>query len=197
MDKVTYSSWTGHGRSYGQVTNTDKVTDSSRAAHGQSHGQVTDTVTDTDKVTDSSRRGHGQNHEQVTGTDKVTDSLRTGHGQSHGQVTDTDKVTDSSWTGHGQSHGQVQSHGQLTDMVTDILSYLRRHGIISKQQHGFLSGRSTTSNLLEIFNDWTFAFYEKTLLLLQIFISLKLSILFVTLNKNINCSRIRNIRLLT
>jgi len=37
----------------------------------------------------------------------------------------------------------------------DVLIYLRRHNIISKQQHGFLSGRSTTSNLLETLNDWT------------------------------------------
>jgi len=37
----------------------------------------------------------------------------------------------------------------------DMLIYLRRHNVINKQQHGFLSGRSTTSNLLETLNDWT------------------------------------------
>jgi len=42
-------------------------------------------------------------------------------------------------------------------IVCDMLTYLRRHRIISKQQHGFLSNRSTTSNLLETFNDWTLA----------------------------------------
>jgi len=42
-------------------------------------------------------------------------------------------------------------------IVCDMLTYLRRHRIISKQQHGFLSGRSTTSNLLKTFNDWTLA----------------------------------------
>jgi len=42
-----------------------------------------------------------------------------------------------------------------------MLTYLRRHRIISKQQHGFLSGRSTTSNLLETFNDWTLAVNSK------------------------------------
>jgi len=42
-------------------------------------------------------------------------------------------------------------------ITRDILIYLRRHNIISKQQHGFLSGRSTTNNVLETFNDWTLA----------------------------------------
>jgi Reverse transcriptase (RNA-dependent DNA polymerase) len=46
-------------------------------------------------------------------------------------------------------------------IVSDILSYLRHHETISKQQHGFLSGRSTTSNLLETFNDWTLALNDK------------------------------------
>jgi len=36
-----------------------------------------------------------------------------------------------------------------------LLIYLRCHNVISKQQHGFLSGRSTTSNLLETLNAWT------------------------------------------
>jgi len=39
----------------------------------------------------------------------------------------------------------------------DMLIYLRRHNGISKQQHGFLSGRSTTSNLLQTLNDTTLA----------------------------------------
>ena len=46
-------------------------------------------------------------------------------------------------------------------IVLDKLSYLRHHRIISKQQHGFLSGRSTTSNLLETFKDWTLALNDK------------------------------------
>ena len=37
----------------------------------------------------------------------------------------------------------------------DILVYLRQHKIISKAPHGFLSRRSTTTNLLEILNDWS------------------------------------------
>jgi len=39
----------------------------------------------------------------------------------------------------------------------DMLIYLRRHNVISKHQHGFLSCRSTTSNLLDTLNDWTLA----------------------------------------
>jgi len=37
----------------------------------------------------------------------------------------------------------------------NMLICLRGHNVISKQQHGFLSGRSATSNLLETLNDWT------------------------------------------
>jgi hypothetical protein len=39
----------------------------------------------------------------------------------------------------------------------DLLSYLRLHKIIDRRQHGFLAGRSTTTNLLESLNDWTVA----------------------------------------
>jgi len=46
-------------------------------------------------------------------------------------------------------------------IVCDMLTYLRRHHIISKQQHGFLSGRSTTSNLFKTFNDWALALNSK------------------------------------
>jgi len=46
-------------------------------------------------------------------------------------------------------------------IACDILTYLRQHRIISKQQHGFMSGRSTASNLLETFNDWTLALNSK------------------------------------
>ena len=44
---------------------------------------------------------------------------------------------------------------------SQMLSYLRLHGVISKQQHGFLSGRSTSSNLLEALNDWTLAVNDR------------------------------------
>jgi hypothetical protein len=43
----------------------------------------------------------------------------------------------------------------------DMLAYLRQHGAITKQQHGFLSGRSTSTNLLESINDWTIAIKNK------------------------------------
>ena len=43
----------------------------------------------------------------------------------------------------------------------DMLAYLRQHNAITEQQHGFLSGRSTTTNLLESINDWTIAIKNK------------------------------------
>ena len=42
-------------------------------------------------------------------------------------------------------------------IVSQLLEYLRRHDIINKQQHGFLTRKSTVTNLLETFNDWTIA----------------------------------------
>jgi hypothetical protein len=42
-------------------------------------------------------------------------------------------------------------------VVGEVLHYLRSNNLISKQQHGFLSRRSTTTNLLETINDWTLA----------------------------------------
>jgi len=40
-------------------------------------------------------------------------------------------------------------------IVVDLLSYLRSNNLISKQQHGFISKRSTTTNLIESINDWS------------------------------------------
>jgi hypothetical protein len=42
-------------------------------------------------------------------------------------------------------------------IVADVTAYMRQKGFISKHQHGFLNGRSTTTNLLESLCDWTFA----------------------------------------
>ena len=42
-------------------------------------------------------------------------------------------------------------------VVTDLLDYLRVNNIISNHQHGFLSGKSTCTKLLETLNDWTLA----------------------------------------
>ena len=39
----------------------------------------------------------------------------------------------------------------------EILQYCKRHGLISEQQHGFLSKRSTVTNLLSGHNDWASA----------------------------------------
>jgi hypothetical protein len=46
-------------------------------------------------------------------------------------------------------------------IVNETLCYLRKHSLLTKQQHGFLSGRSTTSNLLETLNDWTLTINDK------------------------------------
>ena len=42
-------------------------------------------------------------------------------------------------------------------IVQKMLDYFLRNNVISKQQHGFLCGKSTTTNLLEQLNDWTVA----------------------------------------
>ena len=42
-------------------------------------------------------------------------------------------------------------------IVAQLTEYLRQHNIISKQQHGFFSRRSTVTNLLETLNDWSVA----------------------------------------
>jgi hypothetical protein len=46
-------------------------------------------------------------------------------------------------------------------LLTLKLAYLRRVGVISRQQHGFLAGRSTTINLPETLNDWTVALQDR------------------------------------
>jgi hypothetical protein len=44
---------------------------------------------------------------------------------------------------------------------SDMLAFLRMHNAISKQQHAFLSRRSTCTNLIETINDWTLAIKSK------------------------------------
>jgi Reverse transcriptase (RNA-dependent DNA polymerase) len=46
-------------------------------------------------------------------------------------------------------------------IVSDMLDYLRLHKIKDKRQHGFLSRRSTSTNLLESLNDWALALKDK------------------------------------
>ena len=46
-------------------------------------------------------------------------------------------------------------------VTNSMLVFLRRHGVINRQQHGFLSGRSTSTNLLETLNDWTLTINDK------------------------------------
>jgi len=42
-------------------------------------------------------------------------------------------------------------------IANDVSGYFLQHGLISKQQHGFLTRRSTVTNLVETLNDWTLA----------------------------------------
>jgi len=42
-------------------------------------------------------------------------------------------------------------------IVNDLTTYLLRKKLISKHQHGFISRRSTTTNLLECVSDWSIA----------------------------------------
>jgi len=42
-------------------------------------------------------------------------------------------------------------------IVKRLSGYLYQHGLSSKQQHGFLVGKYTSTNLLETLSDWTFA----------------------------------------
>ena len=46
-------------------------------------------------------------------------------------------------------------------IVQNLLRYLHQHGLISTQQHGFLTKKSTTTNLLESLNDWSLALDSK------------------------------------
>jgi len=48
-------------------------------------------------------------------------------------------------------------------MVADITAYMSQNGFITKQQHGFLRGKSTETNLLETLSDWTIAIDNKTI----------------------------------
>ena len=46
-------------------------------------------------------------------------------------------------------------------IVADVTAYMREKNFITKQQHGFLSGRSTITNLLESLSDWTLTIDNK------------------------------------
>jgi len=42
-------------------------------------------------------------------------------------------------------------------VASEISSYMQQHGLINKQQYGFLTKKSTSTNLVESLNDWTLA----------------------------------------
>ena len=46
-------------------------------------------------------------------------------------------------------------------IVQDLLGHVMLHGLIRKQQHGFIMKRSTVTNLTETLNDWTLALDNK------------------------------------
>ena len=46
-------------------------------------------------------------------------------------------------------------------IVQYLLNYLLEHGLISSQQHGFLRRKSTSTNLLETWNDFTLTLNNK------------------------------------
>ena len=46
-------------------------------------------------------------------------------------------------------------------IVKQMTSFFVEHDFISPAQHGFISGRSTCTNLLECFNDWTVALQDR------------------------------------
>ena len=47
-------------------------------------------------------------------------------------------------------------------IVNDLSDFLLGNNLISRQQHGFIKKRSTTSNLLESLNDWTISLSRRT-----------------------------------
>ena len=47
-------------------------------------------------------------------------------------------------------------------IVNDLTDFLLGNNLISRQQHGFIKKRSTTSNLLESLNDWTISLSRRT-----------------------------------
>ena len=47
-------------------------------------------------------------------------------------------------------------------IVLQLSDHLKDNGLISKNQHGFLKARSTSTNLLESLNDWTLHFNTQT-----------------------------------
>ena len=49
-----------------------------------------------------------------------------------------------------------------------MYTHFKANGILHSAQHGFCKGRSTCSNLLESFNDWTLSIYRTNIMLLYL-----------------------------
>ena len=71
-------------------------------------------------------------------------------------------------------------------VVVNLLTYLRHCNLISKQQHGFLSCKSSTTNILESLADWTLTLKNRHLVDICKSISPNRSILSVKRNYFIN-----------
>ncbi|KAL3287999.1 hypothetical protein HHI36_002452 [Cryptolaemus montrouzieri] len=52
----------------------------------------------------------------------------------------------------------VPSKVMEAKVVDEMTNFLTKHAIIPREQHGFVAGRSTTTNLLHYLNDWTRAY---------------------------------------
>ena len=46
--------------------------------------------------------------------------------------------------------------------TAELLHYLRQNRLITKDQHGFLTKKSTSTNLMESLNDWTLNIEKKS-----------------------------------
>ncbi len=82
---------------------------------------------------------------------KMPSSWKTAH------VTPLYKKGPSSDPGNYRPISQTSNFCKLMErvIVADVTTYMQEKRLISKQQHGFLNRRSTTTNLLESLSDWT------------------------------------------
>lgn len=78
-------------------------------------------------------------------------------------VTPIFKKGPSSDPGNYRPISQTSVFGKLMErvIVADIIDYMFSKGFITKQQHGFLCHKSTSTNLLETMSDWTIAVENK------------------------------------
>ena len=66
--------------------------------------------------------------------------------------------------------------------TAELLHYLRQNRLITKDQHGFLTKKSTSTNLMESLNDWTLNIEKRIINLLHILTLQRHLTAFVTIN---------------